>query len=317
MAVSWSVLIFVAAGARPRADLPGGLVVGRDADGFCVQHDANHGAYFRHAALQPPVGWSADALLGFSSYAWRVKHNVAHHTYTNVDGYDDDISQVPFARLLPVAGAEAVVPAAALLHLAHVQPDGAALAVGRRRRCARCAAGSARARCARRAAGISPDSSSGKLIFIGWAIVIPLFVYPWWVVARRVPGFAMVDEPRHGDDVPARALRRGGELRRPPRSSATSRGLGGARGRVDGRLLPAQPGADVDARRPELPDRAPPVPPPPPHALPADREIVRRNAPRHGVRYTCQPSLWKALCSHASHVREMGRRGVPAEIEMG
>jgi hypothetical protein len=35
------------------------------------------------------------------------------------------------------------------------------------------------------------------------------------------------------------------------------------------------------------------------------------------VRYTCQPSLWRALCSHASHVREMGRRGEPAEIEMG
>ena len=47
------------------------------------------------------MGWTADALLGFSSYAWRVKHNVAHHTYTNVDGYDDDIDQTPFARMLP------------------------------------------------------------------------------------------------------------------------------------------------------------------------------------------------------------------------
>ena len=47
------------------------------------------------------MGWTADALLGFSSYAWRVKHNVAHHTYTNVDGYDDDINQAPFVRLMP------------------------------------------------------------------------------------------------------------------------------------------------------------------------------------------------------------------------
>ena len=47
------------------------------------------------------MGWTADAMLGFSSYAWRVKHNVAHHTYTNVDGYDDDINQTPFARLMP------------------------------------------------------------------------------------------------------------------------------------------------------------------------------------------------------------------------
>ena len=67
------------------------------------------------------MGWTADALLGISSYAWRVKHNVAHHTYTNVDGYDDDINQTPFARLHADAGAEAVVPAAAPLHLAALQ----------------------------------------------------------------------------------------------------------------------------------------------------------------------------------------------------
>ena len=68
------------------------------------------------------MGWTADSLLGFSSYAWRVKHNVAHHTYTNVDGYDDDISQTPFVRLDADAGTEVVVPAAAHLHLAALQP---------------------------------------------------------------------------------------------------------------------------------------------------------------------------------------------------
>ena len=30
-----------------------------------------------------------------------MKHNVAHHTYTNVDGYDDDATQVPLARFTP------------------------------------------------------------------------------------------------------------------------------------------------------------------------------------------------------------------------
>ena len=65
---------------------------------FSVQHDANHGAYFRSRSWNHLLGWSTDALLGFSSYAWRVKHNVAHHTYTNVDVLDDDITQVPLAR---------------------------------------------------------------------------------------------------------------------------------------------------------------------------------------------------------------------------
>ena len=68
---------------------------------FCVQHDANHGAYFRQRRYNHLVGWSADVLLGFSSYAWRVKHNVAHHTYTNVDGFDDDATQTPLARFTP------------------------------------------------------------------------------------------------------------------------------------------------------------------------------------------------------------------------
>ena len=42
-------------------------------------------------------------MLEFSfGYAWRVKHNgLLHHTYTNVDGSDDDVSQVPLARFAP------------------------------------------------------------------------------------------------------------------------------------------------------------------------------------------------------------------------
>ncbi len=46
-------------------------------------------------------------------------------------------------------------------------------------------------------------------------------------------------------------------------------------------------------------------------------EIVKRNAVKHGVRYTAQPSLVAALRSHQRHLRTLGRMGVPAEIEMG
>src|SRR3954452_12072705 len=78
-----------------------GLVAGTLLVAFCIHHDANHGAYFRSTRFNHLLGWTADALLGISSYAWRVKHNVAHHTYTNIDGYDDDISQTPLVRLAP------------------------------------------------------------------------------------------------------------------------------------------------------------------------------------------------------------------------
>src|SRR5438445_8769942 len=32
---------------------------------------------------------------------------------------------------------------------------------------------------------------AGKLLFVGWAIVVPLFVYPWWVVLAAYLVFAM------------------------------------------------------------------------------------------------------------------------------
>ena len=45
--------------------------------------------------------------------------------------------------------------------------------------------------------------------------------------------------------------------------------------------------------------------------------IVRRNCERHGIRYTAQPTLRRALRSHFRHLRTMGTLGIPAKIEMG
>ena len=99
---SWATLVLGHPGWLLGLVAFGGLILGTSLTAFCVMHDANHGAYFRTRRLNHLMGWTADAPLGLSSYAWRVKHNVAHHTYTNVDGYDADITQMPFARLMPV-----------------------------------------------------------------------------------------------------------------------------------------------------------------------------------------------------------------------
>ena len=130
--LSWALLLLTRPRPRPRRALPRGPASAAILIAFCVQHDANHGAYFRKRRYNHLLGWSADALLGISSYAWRVKHNVAHHTYTNVDGFDDDVTQVPIARLSPIAGAAALVPLPALLHLAALCVHGPSLAVDRR-----------------------------------------------------------------------------------------------------------------------------------------------------------------------------------------
>ena len=65
--------------------------------GFSVMHDANHGSYSTNQRLNDFVGLSANAL-GASSYFWKQKHNIIHHTYTNVDGIDDDIAKSPIIR---------------------------------------------------------------------------------------------------------------------------------------------------------------------------------------------------------------------------
>ena len=65
--------------------------------GFSVMHDANHGSYSNNTKLNDLLGMSANAL-GVSSYLWKQKHNIIHHTYTNVDGIDDDIAKSPVIR---------------------------------------------------------------------------------------------------------------------------------------------------------------------------------------------------------------------------
>jgi linoleoyl-CoA desaturase len=65
--------------------------------GFGVMHDANHGSYSTKPWLNDTLGLTANAL-GASSFFWKQKHNIIHHTYTNVDGIDDDIAKSPIIR---------------------------------------------------------------------------------------------------------------------------------------------------------------------------------------------------------------------------
>ncbi|HMI77191.1 MAG TPA: acyl-CoA desaturase [Ferruginibacter sp.] len=65
--------------------------------GFSVMHDANHGSYSTRPKLNDFLGLSLNAM-GASSYFWKQKHNIIHHTYTNVDGIDDDIAKSPIIR---------------------------------------------------------------------------------------------------------------------------------------------------------------------------------------------------------------------------
>ena len=58
--------------------------------GLSIMHDANHGAYSKNATVNKIVGYSL-LILGGSDLNWRIQHNVLHHTYTNIEGMDEDI----------------------------------------------------------------------------------------------------------------------------------------------------------------------------------------------------------------------------------
>ena len=65
--------------------------------GFNVMHDACHGSYSSKKWINDLLGYSLNALGG-NSFIWKFKHNIIHHTYTNVDGIDDDIAKSPLMR---------------------------------------------------------------------------------------------------------------------------------------------------------------------------------------------------------------------------
>ncbi len=315
-AASWATLMFASPGLALGLTSFAGVVAGTALVAFTVMHDANHGAYFGSRPLNHLLGWTADVVLGISSYAWRVKHNVAHHTYTNVDGYDADITQVPLARFMPVQESRPwyrfqhlyIWPLYSLMVL-RWQTAGD-LAAFRRRSIGHSALKLPRGWDLAGLAG-------GKALFVSWTIVVPLLVYPWWLVLAGYAVFSMImglvtattfqlahcveeaDFAAPEDMSAERRLWAVHEVETTvdfcPRNGFLTWVLGGLNFQIEHHLFPRVPHTHY----------------------PQIAEIVKRNCARHGVRYTCQPTLRAALRSHYRHLRTLGRAGVRVEIEMG
>ena len=64
--------------------------IGMAGVGMNVMHDANHDAFSSKKWVNKLMGSSIYILAG-NVYNWKVQHNVLHHTYTNIQGYDEDI----------------------------------------------------------------------------------------------------------------------------------------------------------------------------------------------------------------------------------
>jgi linoleoyl-CoA desaturase len=154
------------------------LAVG--ATGFAIQHDANHGAYSGNASVNRLMGATLD-LLGASSYLWHWKHNILHHTYTNIEGADHDLDAKPFGRLSPD---QARYHAHRFQHIYmwalygfmlpkwHLVDDFQNALEARIED----------NRIPRPRGWALAQLLVGKAVFFAWALVIPMFFHRWWVV---------------------------------------------------------------------------------------------------------------------------------------
>ena len=69
--------------------------------GMAVMHDGNHGAFSDKKGINRLIGGVLE-LVGGNSEMWQVQHNVLHHSFTNVDGLDEDINPGPLLRFSPL-----------------------------------------------------------------------------------------------------------------------------------------------------------------------------------------------------------------------
>lgn len=72
--------------------------IGIAGTGMGVMHDAVHGSYSKKKWINNLLGGTL-YLLGSNVLNWKIQHNVLHHTYTNINEYDEDIESKGPIRL--------------------------------------------------------------------------------------------------------------------------------------------------------------------------------------------------------------------------
>ncbi len=177
---SYVLLMFAAVAWWQALILAAALALGMAGIGFSVQHDANHGGYSRNPWINHVMGISLD-MIGGSSFVWYWKHNIVHHTYTNVSGVDVDVCLEPLLRLAPD---QPWRPYYRFQHLYiwtlyalmpvnwYFWSDYRDLSNGHI--------------CGRKfpppTARVLTATLAGKAFFYGWSLVLPLLLHPTWTV---------------------------------------------------------------------------------------------------------------------------------------
>ncbi|HTL81416.1 MAG TPA: acyl-CoA desaturase [Bacteroidia bacterium] len=72
--------------------------IGEAGIGMSVMHDAAHGSYSDNKFVNE-VFASTMYLMGTNKFNWKIQHNILHHTFTNIYGFDPDIETKAVIRL--------------------------------------------------------------------------------------------------------------------------------------------------------------------------------------------------------------------------
>jgi linoleoyl-CoA desaturase len=301
---SWALLVFAAHSFWVAALLAVSLGLSIAGIGMSVQHDGNHGGYSSRGWVNRLFGCTLD-VMGVCSFIWRQKHNIAHHTFTNVAGIDYDLDFGVLARLSPEQRRR---PWHRFQHLYLWMFYGFLLPkwvfyddfiILRKR-----FIGVHKLPAPNRAKLVA--FVGWKLFFVAWAIVIPAFFHPLWQVAifHAIAVFTLglslgtvfqlahcndaADYPAVGDDARMANDWASHQLATTvdfaPKSALITWFVGGLNFQVEHHLFPKV----CHLHYPAL-------------AL-----IVDEVAKEHGLRHRQQATFWAALSSHFRHLRALG-----------
>ena len=310
-AASYALLVFAATAWWHAVLLSGGLAMSMAGIGFSVMHDANHGAYSKRASVNKVLERTLD-MLGVSSYVWRWKHNVFHHTYTNIDGVDHDIYLAPFVRLAPTQPRRWAhrfqhiyiwaLYGFTVFHM-HYFLDFSQFFTGRIGGHKFPRPGKAR----------TAEVFAAKAFVLGWSIALPLFFHTWWVVLAVYAGLwfvsglilGVVFQLAHcvaAADFPTVSPSTG-RIERSWAAHQVETTVDFAHGN---RLLTWYVGGlNYQIEHHLFPQVC--------HLhYPKIAGIVREVSEEYGVRYTAHPRLSSALKSHGAWVRRMGEQPAQA-----
>jgi linoleoyl-CoA desaturase len=274
--------------------------------GFNIMHDGSHGAYSSRPWVNRLMARSLD-LLGGSAYFWKFKHLIAHHTYTNISGQDDDINLSQLGRLSPHA------PWRRAFRFQHIYLWAfyALIAIEWQ------TTGELRNLISRRRIGLTavpfPGRRehllfwAGKLVFFCLAFAVPLLVHPWpqmlacYAITAVTLGFVLAvvfqlahcleeahfEQPTVGDAVVNRewaAHQAEATVNFAPHNRLVTWYLGGLNYQIEHHLFPGICHVHYPALAP----------------------VVESVCRKYGVRHFSHPTVAAAVRSHARWLRKMG-----------